>query len=305
MKSVAHTGLASVEVNRSIEVTAEDRSHFSNPGLSAAILANVLWGASFLASKGTLLAWGPFTASALRFVLASLLLLAGMKLFRRKVQTPKSVREWLGIGLVALTGFGALYPLQLAGLKLISSGMSAAIMLSTPLMVVIAGRLFLNEAMTHRKSVAIGIGILGGVILLSGNGNLGVQASTSFIIGSTLTLAASLCLALSVIITRKVSAKLDSASLTFWSMSMGALMLTSSAMIFENKGFTNAITAGTMASWTALLFLALICSAFCFFIWNFALSKASPKEIASTMHLKTPTAICSGLWCWAKNQIFQ
>lgn len=45
-----------------------------------------------------------------------------------------------------------------------------------------------------------------------------------------------------------------------------------------------------------MLFLALVCSAFCFFVWNHALSKASPQEIASSMHIKTPTAVLLGVF---------
>lgn len=39
-----------------------------------------------------------------------------------------------------------------------------------------------------------------------------------------------------------------------------------------------------------------VCSAFCFYIWNNALSKASPQEIASSMHIKTPTAVLIGVF---------
>lgn len=164
MKSVAsENGLASVKVVRSAEVSTGDRSHFIKSGLGVAILANVLWGTSFLASKYTLAAWGPFIASALRFgLVATLLMFVGLKLFRRKISIPASVGEWSGISLIALTGFGALYPLQLSGLKLISSGMSAAIMLTSPLFVVLAGRIFLGESFTTRKLIGIGLGIFSG-----------------------------------------------------------------------------------------------------------------------------------------------
>ena len=45
-------------------------------GFALAVLANLIWGTSFLTSKYTLNVWGPFTASALRFAIA----LAGMLL---------------------------------------------------------------------------------------------------------------------------------------------------------------------------------------------------------------------------------
>jgi drug/metabolite transporter (DMT)-like permease len=297
MKSAIQvTGFASVEDTRGLKAQVENRSlPLLKSGLVAALVANVLWGTSFLASKYTLMSWGPFTASALRFLLATGLMFAGMKIFKRRIKVPQTSREWLGILTVAVAGFGVLYPLQLAGLKLITSGMSAAIMLTSPLFVVIAGRLFLAETLTVRKLVAIGLGIAGGALLLSTKGALSLGVSRDFFVGAALTGLASLCLALSVIATRKVSKSFDSGSLTLWSMAIGFVLLAVSAQAFEHENVFFAIQRGTQSSWTALIFLAVVCSAFCFFIWNYALSKASPKEIASTMHIKTPTAVLLGV----------
>jgi len=194
---------------------------------------------------------------------------------------------------VNTTGFGFLYPLQLTGLQFIPSGLSAAIMLTSPLFVVLASHLFLKDLITKNKLIALGIGIVGGVFLLNANGSLGKQAP-SLVMGSLLTLVASLSLALSVIATRKLSGRLDSGSLTFWSMGLGFVQLTIAAFVFEEEGLARIFKTATLNSWIALFFLALVCSAFCFFIWNYALAKASPKEIASTMHIKTPTAVLIG-----------
>jgi len=279
----------------SFEVSAEARNIWFKSGFVTAIAANLLWGTSFLASKYTLLSWGPFTASALRFFLATSLMFVGLKAFKRKIKVPQSTREWLGVSAVAVTGFGFLYPLQLSGLKLITSGMSAAIMLTSPLFVVFAGRLFLGETLTARKLTAIGLGVAGGTILLSANGNFSVGITKESIVGVALTGLASLSLALSVIATRRISKSFDSGSLTLWSMAIGFVLLAVSAEIFEHDNFLFAFERATISSWVAILYLSIICSAFCFFIWNYALSQASPKEIASTMHIKTPTAVLLGV----------
>lgn len=269
---------------------------FLKSGVALAILANILWGASFLASKYTLAAWKPFTVSSLRFGIATFLLFIGLKLFNKKIEVPQSLKDWFNLILVATTGFGLLYPFQLAGLKYITSGLSAAIMLTSPLFVILAGRFFLGEKLTARKIIAIIIGMIGGSFLLYSNGSLAFQFSNSISSGTLLTLVSSLCLALSVIFTKKLTGKLDSANITFWSMAIGFFELTIAAFIFEEEGLANIIRTSTSAAWIALFFLALFCSAFCFFIWNLALTKTSPKEIASTMHIKTPTAVLIGIY---------
>ena len=109
--------------------------------------------------------------------------------------------------------------------------------------------------------------------------------------GSGMTLLASISLAASVIQTRKLSASMNAANVTFWSMSLGALLLLASSFLFEpNSHFASR----DVNAWVSLLFLAVVCSAVCFFVWNYAVAHASPKKIASTMHLKTPTAVLMG-----------
>lgn len=272
----------------------ETRQPVLESGLAAALLANVIWGTSFLASKYTLESWGPFTASALRFLLATVLIFVSLRVAGRSIRFPKSIQEWSGVFAVALTGFGFLYPLQLSGLNRISSSLSAAIMLTSPLFVVISARLFLKDLMTARKLGGVLVGIVGGTLLLFPNLSFNFSVTPEFALGATLTLAASISLALSAIATRRLSRTMDSGNLTFWSMAVGFGLLAALAGAFETERLPSVFTSASPRSLLALLFLAAVCSAFCFFIWNFALAKASPKEIASTMHIKTPTAVIVG-----------
>lgn len=296
MKSfVKSEELTSIGLLSQLEGAVKDRSQFLKSGLFTALVANILWGTSFLASKYTLVSWGPFTASSLRFLLATILIGVGMVIVGRKIQRPSSLKDWKTIFYISLAGFGFLYPLQLTGLKHINSGMSAAVMLTSPLFVLIFGQLFFNDRLTARKLGAIALGIFGGIILLSSNGKLDFSNSSEASYGAILTLGASICLALSVLVTRKASKIVDSASLTFWSMLIGFVLLATSAQIFENQSILTVFKSSTPTSLMALAFLSCVCSAFCFFIWNYSLTKASPKEIASTMHIKTPTAVLLGV----------
>lgn len=268
------------------------------PGFMLAILANIIWGSSFLASKYTLQAWGPFTASSLRFGIATLVLYAVLSVLGKKIQAPSSTKQWVRLIIIATSGFGFLYPLQLAGLSYVSSSLSAAIMLTSPLLVVVFGKIALNEKLNSQKWVALGLGVIGGAILLSTreNSGLGLITSVEFITGTLFTLGASASLAASVIITRQLSQELSAASITVWTMAIGFLELTLAAFIFEENVLGAITKNASLISWMSLFFLALVCSAFCFFIWNAALAMTSPQEIASSMHIKTPTAVLIGLW---------
>lgn len=266
-------------------------------GFSLAILANIIWGASFLASKYTLQAWGPFTASSLRFGIATVALFVVLTLMGKKIDIPTKRGNWLSLITIATSGFGLLYPLQLGGLKYITSSLSAAIMLTSPLLVLVLGKVILKENLTTQKWIALSIGVFGGSILLSAQKNsvVDITSSEEFILGSLMTLAASLSLAISVIATRKLSRELSTPSITVWTMAIGFLELTVAAFIFEENILASLTKNAGLISWMALFFLALVCSAFCFFIWNSALAMTSPQEIASSMHIKTPTAVLIGI----------
>jgi len=264
-------------------------ARIQNKAFALAVIANVLWGTSFLASKYTLQVWGPFTASTLRFALALVLMAIGFPAFGVRISFPKNLEQWTAAILVGLSGFGFLYPLQLMGLQTVSTSVSASIMLTSPLIVVLLGRFFLSEHFSIQKILAIFLGITGGLLLL------GIKfdfISSHIAKGQVLTLAASLSLAASIIITRKFAKNLAAGTITFWSTLAGFLFLLPFALrepsvIHRTEAFLPGIIA--------LVYLGLVCSALCFLLWNSALSLAPAKQLASSMHIKTPVAVLMGV----------
>jgi drug/metabolite transporter (DMT)-like permease len=261
-----------------------------------ALMANVIWGTSFLASKYTLKVWGPFTASALRFALALVGMLLLLPAMGFPIQIPRTKKAWTQIFWVGLTGFGVLYPLQLAGLMAIPSSLSAAIMLSSPLFVVLLSAGFLQEVLSTQKLIAIAIGIIGGIILVNPAnlpGNTWIVGSIPLVIkGVFFTLAASLSLAVSVLATRSASKHMDSTSVTFWSMGVGVILLLPFTLLEQPRAHTaEQMTSATLA----LVFLAVVCSVIAFLMWNRAIKMTNPQNIASTMHFKTPVAVVLGV----------
>ena len=283
---------------REVTLTNRVESYFSfSSGFVLAIVANILWGTSFLASKYTLQAWGPFTSAALRFGIATVCLLGILKAMKKKTEMPETLGHWVALIVIATSAFGVLYPMQLAGLKFIPSSLSAAIMLMSPLAVLLLSRAVLKERLSKLKYVALVFGVVGGAVLISSTSNgMKINFDSDFFWGSLLTLASAISLAISAVVTRKYSNKISSSTITFWTMAIGFVELTIFAFIFEEDVLASITRDANTLSIVSLFFLAFVCSAFCFYIWNFALSKASPQEIASSMHIKTPTAVLLGVF---------
>jgi drug/metabolite transporter (DMT)-like permease len=290
MKTANNSTVQSIESEAVTSSTTATNEGLS--GFTLAMFANVLWGTSFLASKYTLQAWGPFTASALRFAVALVVMAAAFPFAGFKIQIPKTRTELASLLTVGLSGFGLLYPLQLSGLALISSGLSAAIMLTSPLFVIALGAVLLKESVSLRKVLALALGLLGGCVLIFSGGNSVFKTGSNVALGSLLTVVASLSLAFSVIATRKASAHMHSANITFWSMLFGLLLISPfSIRELANGGSFNPSALSILS----LLYLSIVCSAICFMIWNRAIARSTPKELATTMHIKTPAAVVLGV----------
>jgi O-acetylserine/cysteine efflux transporter len=279
-----------------IATKAEAYFSFSS-GFFLAIVANILWGTSFLASKYTLQAWGPFTSAALRFGIATMCLLGILKAMKKKIEMPETIGQWIALVVIATSAFGVLYPMQLAGLKFVPSSLSAAIMLMSPLAVLLLSRIILKERLSKLKYVALIFGVVGGAVLISSTSNgMKINLNSDFFWGTLLTLASAISLAISAVATRKYSTEISSSTITFWTMAIGFVELAIFAFVFEEDVLASITRDANTLSIVSLFFLAFVCSAFCFYIWNFALSKASPQEIASSMHIKTPTAVLLGVF---------
>lgn len=299
--SKSETHIRGLQTN--LQTIFENNDLTKSKGFLLAVVSNLIWGTSFLASKVTLNFWRPFTASVLRFTIAIVAMLIVFPIMKKSLAIPKSRQSWTQVFFIGLSGFGLLYPFQLRGLTEIPSSLSACIMLTSPLFVLLLSAGVLREQLSQNKLVAIALGIIGGVLLIN-PANLSSQLWSSDAVahllkGSTLTFLASVSLAVSVLSTRSASKELDSYSITFWSMVIGLFLLLPFAFA---EGSLIIPASNPADALLALLYLALVCSVMAFLLWNKAIACASPQKLASTMHIKTPVAVVLGV-VWANEPI--
>ena len=258
------------------------------------ILVNIIWGTTFLASSVTLHAWSPTTASAIRFVIAIPCLYLVGRLMGARLQVPRGRHALLWLIFVAASAYGCLYPLQLGGLKKIPTSLSAIIMFTSPLFVLIASRVALGNRFSRTNVIAVGLGIVGGGVLLGPKlaALSEVTLNTNFALGAAQTMAAALLLGVSVVGTKALSRTMDPFSITFWSMSLGTLMLVAVAGFQDGWQLPRFDDSSAVV---AVVYLATICSAVAFWVWNRAISNSSAQNVSMTMHVKTPVAVALGV----------
>jgi drug/metabolite transporter (DMT)-like permease len=260
------------------------------------LVANILWGTSFIAAKYAVNLGGPLVTTSLAFGVALAVLYFTSIFGGSPLTFPARGRALKATLLIGVTGFGFFYPLLYAGLGLISSGYSAAILLSSPLFTLLLAAVFLGEKITWRKSFAIAVGLAGCLVLLLPEVPRDTSFQWSSLRGELFTFGAALSLAVSVILTRKYADSIVAHDLTFWSILAGLIFLLplSAAGLGASLSSGVLVQASSRGPLLAIFYLGAVCTALCCFLWNRAIILAPAKVVAPTMYIKTPVAILIG-----------
>jgi drug/metabolite transporter (DMT)-like permease len=272
--------------------------------LGLGILANVLWGTSFLAAKTASASVGsPLVATWIALTVALLTFLAVGPLAGHRLTAPRGASQWRIVFMIGLSGFACFYPALYAGLVTLSSSLSASLLLASPLFGALLAVPVLGEKLGVKSLAGIALGALGCLaILLLGTEtptDLAANSSTTTTsLGALYTLVAAMSLALSIVFTRQAALahpQMGATDLTFFSVVVGWLLLTPIAIIelVRSGGFE---TFPGFSGWVALIYSGVACTAIPCLLWNRSLSLAPVQAITPTMYLKTPVAIAVGVW---------
>jgi len=125
-----------------------------------------IWGSTWLFIKLGLADLPPLTFAGIRFVLASLILVA--MILVRGVRWPRTRHDWLLIAIVGFLQFTLNYGLVFWGEQHISSGLAAVLQSTFPAFGLIIAHVYLPyERMTRAKVVGVLLGVLGIVVIFS------------------------------------------------------------------------------------------------------------------------------------------
>jgi drug/metabolite transporter (DMT)-like permease len=128
--------------------------------LFTAFLTFALWSTSFPFAKGTLGVTTPLFLTGTRMVVAGLLLLGYLALFKRS-QLRIERRHWLPLGLLSLCAIYLTNVLEYWGLQYLTSAKACLIYSLTPYITALLSYLQLREKVSLRKAMGLGIGCLG------------------------------------------------------------------------------------------------------------------------------------------------
>ncbi len=180
----------------------------------------VLWAANFIVVKDIIGVLPPVGFTFLRYLLASLALLAILRWSEGEVRLPTP-----GAGRILLLGglgFGLYQMLWTVGLQSIPAGDSALLIAASPVLTAVIAVLIRTDTLTPLKAVGVVLSFAGVVLVIAAG--VGIELTGSPI-GFALTMAAALCWATYTAVAARVLRRHSPLVLTTWATIGGTLVL--------------------------------------------------------------------------------
>ncbi|WP_114239510.1 DMT family transporter [Dyella sp. C9] len=256
----------------------------SSRGAVLALLATILiWAYSWVVMKQVLNHAGPFDFSALRYSLGALVLFGALRVLRQPLKPPPLLPTAM-IGLCQTTAFQGLGQWALVNG---GAGRIALLAYTMPFWAVLLAWIILDERLTPRRWLGLGLAAIGLVCIIEPWHGLGNARSTFLAIGAGLAWAMGTVLSKRVFI-RHAPTPLN---LTAWQMLFGALALVVVALCVPQRSmdWNWSLVAG-------LAYSVLIASSLAWGLWLLVLHRL-PTAVASVASLGVP--IVSVLLAWA------
>lgn len=257
------------------------------------IITNALWAGTYAAGKIALSELNPVELNALRFTIASLVLLPALA--RGWKSIPRDRDTLLTLGALTLLGFVLNKAFEYYGLALSTASDVALLIATESLFTAVLSWTALRERVTLTGMAALVVG-LAGVYLVVERGFLPVLGSGSGsarIIGDLLVIF-SLLLESGYTILGKRTLKLIPPLL------FTATTLTGSLFVWIPAGAVSVARLGwphiTLAGWLAVIYMALIATVTGYWLWFRALSVVDASSAAPTLFIQPLLGAALGIW---------
>ncbi|WP_313739505.1 DMT family transporter [Pseudomonas sp.] len=252
------------------------------------LMLAAVWGASFLFMRVIAPELGTVPTAFFRVSIACLGLIAIVAASPVGWHFQGKLKVCLLLGMIN-SGIPATFYAVAA--QVLPAGYSAIFNATTPLMGVLIGALFFQEAMTPAKLCGIVLGLLG-VGVLSGAGPVALDAT--LLQGALACLAATTCYGFAGYLARRWVGALDSRLSALGSM-LGATLLLTPAFVWRVATQPPASWGGWQV-WGSLLGLGLLCTAFAYVLYFRLLGEIGPVKASTVTFLIPVFGVLWGAW---------
>lgn len=241
---------------------------------AAAALAVIFWGVSFVATKAALTEVAPVTLIFLRFAIGAAVLLAIVR------ELPPR-NAWPALALMGFIGVFVHQMLQAYALTMTSATNSGWLIGVTPIWSAVLAAIVLRERFGLWKVVGLAGGFAGALLVVTkGDFSSSVFGRPSTT-GDLLILISTVNWAVYSVLGHRTIRTLGPRRATSGAMLFGAAML--APFFVAQKGWRQ-IPNLTATGWSALLFLAVCCSALGYLFWYGALERIEVSRVAALLY---------------------
>ena len=204
-----------------------------------------------------------------------LLILA--RLARQPFRVPRG--QWAPLAAMSLCNVTGWNILMVYALARMPSGRAAILAYTMPLWAILVARWWLNEPLTARRLLGLGLG-LGGLAVLMGSEIGALRAAPA---GVLLMSGGSLCWALGTVMMKRWATGLPSLALTGWQMLIGAAPMLVGALVLDPGRWQ----LPTLWPALAVLYNIVVVFVFCYWAW-FKIVSFVPVAVSSLSTLLIP-----------------
>jgi drug/metabolite transporter (DMT)-like permease len=248
-------------------------------------LLSILWGGSFFFNGVVLRELPPLTVVLLRVVLAAIILLPLLWVYR--IRLPKGLSGWKPFFAIGLLNNVLPFSLIVMGQTYIASGLASILNATTPLFTVVVMAAAGEEKLHARRVAGIVAGLIG-VIILHGEG-LGFETGQG--IGILLCLAAAFSYGLSALVARRLLSNSPPLGTATFQMLASAVMMPVVAGIFERPW---QLAMPGVTTWLAVIGLAALSTALAYIVFFQILRRSGATNVMLVTLLIPVTAILLG-----------
>jgi len=246
-----------------------------------AIVAVVVWGASFVATKVALRYTSPDVVVWLRFAMGVVIL--GVAVLAGQKFTLPEKRDWPYFALLGFLGITFHQWLQSTGLVTSQATTTGWIVSTIPVFMALLGWLALKEKLLWLQVAGILLSAFG-VLLVVTHGDLVLLASGKFgTVGDFLILLSAPNWAVFSVLSRRGLKKYPAALMMFYVMAFGWLF---STILFFMSGGLSQIGHIPWDGWAEIAFLGIFCSGLAYIFWYDALQTLPVAQTGAFLYLE-------------------
>ncbi len=262
------------------------------PVLSGMIVSMV-FGLSFMVTRGALVKLTPLQLIGYRFALAALTL--GVLRYLGFIQVNLKNKSLWSLTLLALFQPVLYFLFETTGVKLTSASEAGMMMGLIPVVTVLLEIPFFKAIPSWKQSLSVLLSVSGifFIFIMQGNVQFGEN-----ILGTLCLIGAILAGGMYNIFSKKSSSSFTPVEITYFMMSAGAIVFNIMSL---GQGMINKTLSEYLRPLTqpdvliAIFYLGILSSVIAFFLMNYMLSKTRPSQTATYVNLTTVIAILGGI----------